>query len=251
MADDDIYNLELLSLVAKITQEIDNHVGYNDKSLGEFVIYLHESSNKSFDTFKAKLTEVAPFPDSFIQNVDRLILSMHPKYKKKKKSATTLGKRQKLDDDLTELDRKKRIFPALAMRDKEVPSPVSDDIFLKELGDLVAGKTHSHSTELEPERKRLRRSHTPPPRRHSRSPKRVDEDDHGYRLTDTRSRRRSSPGYERGNRGKQTLDDRPVLYKIYNGKVSGIKEFGAFVTLEGVAGRVEGKSLLDSPNTGN
>lgn len=246
MADNDLYNLELLSLVAKITQEIDNHMGYNDKSLGEFVINLHENSNKNLDTFKATLTEYAPFPDSFIQNVDRLILSMHPKYKKKKKkSATTLGKRQKPDDDLTELERKKRIFPGLALRDKEVPFPVSDDVFLKELGDLVAGKTQSHPTEVEPERKRLRRSLTPPPRRRSRSPRRVD-DNHGYISADTRSRRRPSPSYER-SRGKQTLDERPVLYKIYDGKVSGIKEFGAFVTLEGVAGRVEGKFLLDSP----
>jgi predicted RNA-binding protein with RPS1 domain len=36
------------------------------------------------------------------------------------------------------------------------------------------------------------------------------------------------------------VDEKPVLYKIYNGKVSGMKDFGAFVTLEGVAGRSEG-----------
>jgi ATP-dependent RNA helicase DHX8/PRP22 len=36
------------------------------------------------------------------------------------------------------------------------------------------------------------------------------------------------------------MDDRPVPYKIYTGRVSGLKEFGAFVTLEGVSGRTEG-----------
>ena len=40
------------------------------------------------------------------------------------------------------------------------------------------------------------------------------------------------------------MDERPVLYKIYNGRVNGLKEFGAFVQLEGVAGRVEGKSYI-------
>jgi ATP-dependent RNA helicase DHX8/PRP22 len=60
-----------------------------------------------------------------------------------------------------------------------------------------------------------------------------------------RSGRRPSPSYERRtNGGRQTSDEarRPVLYKTYDGRVSGIKEFGAFVTLGGVAGRVEGKS---------
>ena len=36
------------------------------------------------------------------------------------------------------------------------------------------------------------------------------------------------------------MDNKPVLFKIYGGKVTGLKDFGAFVTLEGVSGRVEG-----------
>ena len=239
MADADLYNLEFLSLVAKITQEIDNYTGINDKTLAEFIIDRHNESNKSLDTFKAKLIEDgASFPDSFVENVDRLIFSMHPKYKKKIKS-TTLGKRKALDDEVTDLERKKRMFPGLAMQDKEPPSPVSDDIFLKELGDLVAGKTHPRPAEGESPRPRARRS-SPHHRRRSNSPNRMD--DHG------RGRgRRPSPSYEgRTSRGRQTVDESPVLYKIYNGRVSGIKEFGAFVTLEGVAGRVEGESSLES-----
>ena len=45
------------------------------------------------------------------------------------------------------------------------------------------------------------------------------------------------------NGGGRQMDERPILFKIYNGKVTGLKEFGAFVTLEGVMGRVEGISL--------
>ena len=82
MAQDDLYNLDFLSLVAKITQEIDNHTGLNDQTLAEFVIDLHDKS-KTLADFKAQLKEVgADFPESFIENMDRLILTLHPKHNK-------------------------------------------------------------------------------------------------------------------------------------------------------------------------
>lgn len=43
--------------------------------------------------------------------------------------------------------------------------------------------------------------------------------------------------------GRPRMDDKPVLYKIYNGKVTGMKDFGAFVSLEGLTSRAEGESL--------
>jgi len=223
MADSDLYNFEFLSLVAKITQEIDNHSGRSDRAAAEFVIDLHGQSNKSLDTFKAKLTEAhAAFSDSFIENVDRLILSMHPKYKKANRSEKA---KLKMDDsELSEFERKKRLFPGLAMKDKEVPPALPDDVFLKELGDLVSGNKRPRRTDddkLSPKRQKRDRSRSP--RRRSASPR--GRDGYGYR--------------SRG--GRQPLDEKPVLYKIYNGKVTGIKEFGAFVTLEGVIGRVEGR----------
>ena len=220
MADADIYSLEFLSLVAKITQEIDNHIGINDKTAAEFLINLHEGSNQSLVAFKAKVKEIGlDFPDSFIENVDRLILSMHPKYKKRHAKST--DENAKPVDSLSEIDRKRRLFPGLAVKDVDVP-PVSDDAFLQELGDLVSGKkTRPHPTD-EPAAKRQRRSLSPPPRRRSASP-RGRNDRWGNR-----------------NGGGRPMDNKPVLFKIYNGKVSGLKDFGAFVTLEGVSGRVEG-----------
>lgn len=224
MADADIYNLEIFSLVGKITQEIDNHFGINDKTAAEFLINLHEQSNQSLAAFKAKVNEMGlNFPDSFIENVDRLILSMHPKYKKHHvKSAKANGKAKAVDAELSELERKKRLFPGLAVKDKDVPPAVSDDVFLAELGDLVSGrKTRPHPTD-EPSPKRQRRSRSPSPRRRSPSP-RGRNDRWGNR-----------------NGGGRPIDDKPVLFKVYTGKVTGLKDFGAFVTLEGVAGRVEG-----------
>lgn len=222
MADSDLFNLEFLSLVSKITQEIENHTGVNDKVLAEFVISLHDQSNKSLSDFKAKLKSVgADFPDSFVESVDRLILSLHPKYKKRKTESN--GPVLNGDGELTEQEKKKRLFPGLAIKDKEVTA-VDDDIFLKELGDLVTGKKRP-SAVLERSPKRQRRdSRSPPPRRRSPSP----------------SRGRGYDNRERGRGGRQAVDEKPVLFKIYNGKVSGMRDFGAFVTLEGVAGRAEG-----------
>ena len=223
MADADIYSLEFLSLVAKITQEIDNHIGINDKTAAEFLINLHDGSNESLVSFKAKVKEIGlEFPDSFIENVDRLILNMHPKYKKR--HARSPNEKSKPVDSLSEIDRKRRLFPGLAVKDKDVP-PVSDDAFLQELGDLVSGrKTRPHPTD-EPAPKRQRRS-TSPPRRRSPSP------------------RGRNDRWGNKNGGGRPMDNKPVLFKIYSGKVTGLKDFGAFVTLEGVSGRVEGTPTI-------
>ncbi|KAK0246120.1 P-loop containing nucleoside triphosphate hydrolase protein [Armillaria nabsnona] len=234
MANSDIYNLELLSLVAKITQEITNYTSLNDKTLAEFVIALHEQSNKSLPAFKQKLKEAgAEFPDSFVENVDRLILSMHPKHKQKHKSSTNGdAKGAAVEGELTEQEKKKRLFPGLALKDSETKAPVADDVFLQEIGDLVSGrKVRDRPWEDDREPKRQRRESP-------RSPSPPRGRDYGSR--DRRG----------GYGGHGALDDRPVLFKIYNGRVTGLKEFGAFVTLEGVAGRVEGMVHVSNIQTG-
>ena len=231
MADADLYNLEFLSLVAKITQEIDNHTGLNDKTLAEFVISLHDQS-KTLAEFKGKLQEVgANFPESFIENVDRLILTLHPKHKK------PTGKENAAVDGpvLDELDKKKRMFPGLALKDQEWEPTAPKDAIMKEVDDMMAQLENvqkkkaaiTNGEEEERATKRQRRSRSRSPQRRSPSPPRSRRED---RYDDRRSDRR----------GRAQLDERPVLYKIYNGRVSGIKDFGAFVQLEGVAGRVEG-----------
>lgn len=241
MANDDIYNLEFLSLVAKITQEILNHTGINDKTLAEFVISLHEDSKTRAD-FKKKLEEAgANFPDSFIETVDRLILSMHPKHKKRQPTVQNedggTGSRGN-GAVLDEVEKKKRMFPGLALKDQEWEPSVTKDVLMKEVDDMMsafeagAKKTRTRQAdEDEREVKRQRRSRSRSPRRRSASPPRGRN---GDRRDIGRGRNYTRP------------DDRPVLYKIYNGRVQGLKEFGAFVQLEGVAGRAEGKSTSDS-----
>ncbi|KIP11668.1 hypothetical protein PHLGIDRAFT_27720 [Phlebiopsis gigantea 11061_1 CR5-6] len=236
MSDADIYNLEFLSLVAKITQELLNHTGLNDKTLAEFVIALHDDS-KSLAEFKQKLKDVgANFPDSFVENMDRLILNMHPKHKQKKAAAAENGSSE--EAVLDELDKKKRLFPGLAMKDQEWEPSLPKDVLMKEVDDMmsqfegVAKKPRARPAENHSQRspKRTRRSRSRSPhRRRSPSPPRGQ----GYG-----NRREEDRG--RYGRGRPQVDERPILYKIYPGRVSGLKEFGAFVQLEGVVGRVEG-----------
>jgi ATP-dependent RNA helicase DHX8/PRP22 len=245
---DDLYNLEVLSLVAKITQEIDNHTGINDKTLAEFVINLHEQS-KDLDEFKQKLKEVgADFPDSFSENTNRLILNMHPKYKKKLADAA-LSK----EDEDTEREKNRQLFPGLSLPNQDPPMK---DAIMKEVDDLmnqfegIAQKARNgRNSERSPKRRRTERSssrsrsRSPPARRRSersRSPnrRRSPSPSRGRDYGDRWDRNRGRDGYRNG----RPLDDRPVLYKIYNGRITGMKEFGAFVQLEGIAGRVEGES---------
>jgi ATP-dependent RNA helicase DHX8/PRP22 len=60
-------------------------------------------------------------------------------------------------------------------------------------------------------------------------------------VDEKRSRRRHR-GYDDEFRRPPTpeLDDEPVLFKVYLGKISAVKSFGAFVTLQGVKGKVDG-----------
>ncbi|KIL71563.1 hypothetical protein M378DRAFT_48293, partial [Amanita muscaria Koide BX008] len=85
MADADLENLEYLSLVAKITQETNNHISLLNKEVAEYLIHLHEQSKGDLTVFKDALSTLdADLPASLIESVDRLILSMHPKYKKQR-----------------------------------------------------------------------------------------------------------------------------------------------------------------------
>ncbi|KAH0075005.1 hypothetical protein KCU66_g21518, partial [Aureobasidium melanogenum] len=92
-------------------------------------------------------------------------------------------------------------------------------------------------------------------RRRSRSPEQrhddyVFEDEYGRNRTwrkpdqdtDRRSRHRQRSRSEDKHRRAPTpeIDDAPVLYKIYDGRVTGVKDFGVFVNLYGVRGKVDG-----------
>jgi ATP-dependent RNA helicase DHX8/PRP22 len=286
---DDLANLEYLSLVTKVVSELQNHLNVSDKTLAEFIIGIHESTTNGFDDFKGKLSEMgAEFPNSLVESIDRLCLTLHPKYKKN-------GANGKKDQDGAgregEVDRKTRVFKGLAIPDKEVDFgdeedqnggskvdalDVLDDTFAMLEG--LAGKAPGKPKDCVPRKRSVSsydkedgrsKRHRYQSRSRSRSPRPrndelVFEDEHGrtrsvkydrhnekkgrsrYRdeedrdLEEKRSRRRRRDDDAFRRPSTPEPDNEPILYKIYDGKVTGIKDFGAFVNLQGVRGKVDG-----------
>ncbi|KAK4618316.1 Pre-mRNA-splicing factor ATP-dependent RNA helicase prp22 [Fulvia fulva] len=257
----DLEQLELLSLVSKITSEISQHMGMSDKTIAEFIIAEHENC-ASVDDFAKKLGDF-DFSPSLAENIDRLIRTMHPKYKGR-------GGGKDIMDELEALapkDSKKDKFRGLAIPDKEIEEDALDDTFALLEGMAGGPKKETNGrkriidaerpVESEAPRKRTRRS-----RSRSRSPKRNDdyvfEDEFGRTRTHRPSERkrredrdRSPRREERSHKRKRRrdsfdrkpepeLDDEPVLHKVYDGWVTGVKDFGVFVQLRGVKGKQDG-----------
>ncbi|KAJ5397376.1 ATP-dependent RNA helicase DHX8 [Penicillium cosmopolitanum] len=284
---DDLESLELLSLVSRVTNELQNHLGINDKTLAEFVIDQHLKCNGNFPEFKAGLDEMgAEFPQSLMESVDRLVLTMHPKYKGKKEEN---GDAAVADDDLMDefgaLERKSRVFKGLAVPDRDNRWE-EDDYLDKKGNDDQAGAMDDTFAMLEglagkPKDEKPRPSRDERDgRKRSRSP--YDDDNRGRRHREKyRSRSRSThrrskndelvdefgrsigkygdreENHRNGHSDRRKrrdrerddyfdkappmeLDDHPVIYKVYDGRVTGVKDFGAFVNLKGVKGKVDG-----------
>lgn len=274
---DDLANFEFLSLVAKVADEIHNFIGVADKTLAEFIIDQHANA-KGLDDFEKKLKEIgADFPPSLIKSIDRLILTLHPKYKNKKDGTSGA----EMQDGGDETDRKTRVFKGLAIPDKEVdfgiesageqdekaqPDALDDTFAMLEglAGPTAGGGRKDRSARkrsmspLDDEgrdsgRKRYRRSRS---RSTSRSPRRRRDDQHDEfvfqdefgrdrtvkRKDKTRSRRkyRDEDVDEFNRPPTPEIDDEPILFKVYTGTVTGLKPFGAFVNLHGVRGKVDG-----------
>ncbi|KAL3471001.1 P-loop containing nucleoside triphosphate hydrolase protein [Aspergillus californicus] len=133
-------------------------------------------------------------------------------------------------------------------------------------GKAKGGPTTTQARETESKRKRsLSRSRSPEYDEYShrrrkdryRSPspaynKRDDDVDEFGRSTGRHKRDGHRSGRSEQRRGRRDddeyfrkpppveLDDQPVLYKVYDGRVTGVKDFGAFVNLPGVKGKVDG-----------
>lgn len=254
---DDLASLEVLSLVSKVTAELKNHLGINDKTLSEFVIDQHAQSGGSLKAFRQQLDAMgADFPQSLIESIDRLVKTMHPKYKKQEDERTTVDEANGNGEGLAEFEellaKKAKVFTALAVPDQE-PVPVveyGDDIKNGPLN----GRKRSRSPDYDKyDSGRRREKFSSRPQNHShRGPsggrRNYDDDnDDGYnRYGDEHGDSYKSNGHERGRRHRNRddehfrrpptpeLDDQPTLYKVYEGKVTGIKDYGAFINILGV-----------------
>lgn len=261
---DDLENLEVLSLVSKVTSELMNHLGVGDKTMAEFVIAQHAGCN--LEQFQKKLEALgADFPQSLIESIDRLVLTMHPKYKGGKDRDGS-----KKQNGASKAEEKTKVFKGLALPDKEVPwqDDEEEDVngFSKPRTDAI-DDTLALLEGLEGKAKTEKSGRTS--RKRSRSPD--DEYDRGRHRRDkyksrsrsAEDRRRRTNGYDEDQYGRSRnghkssrrrrddddqfrrpptpeIDDEPILYKVYEGHVTGVKDFGAFVNIHGVKGKVDG-----------
>lgn len=260
-------SLELLSLVSKISSELQNHLGIPDegarKTLAEFVIAKRLECD-SLDDFKKMLPGMgaSTLPNSLIESIDRLVCTLHPRFKGKKREDDARPHRS--------IQEKEQIFKGLSIPDQEP----ADDGGADEIDDTLAlleglapkpqnGRKRSRSPEDEDKRQRRKDRHRDRSRSRSRDRKRshYDDEDHykrgrnsrhgdDYSNGDGRKKHRSMKGrfdeeeedddVQFRRPPPREVDDAPQLYKVYDGHVTGIKDFGAFVNLHGIRGKVDG-----------
>ncbi|KAJ5951857.1 Nucleic acid-binding OB-fold [Penicillium vulpinum] len=289
---DDLESLELFSLVSRVTNEFENHLGIADKTLAEFVIDQHLKCNGKFSDFKKFFDDMGgEFPQSLLESVDRMVLTMHPKYKGKKPENDKGTSHGNEDMDLLDsLEQKSRVFKGLAVPDTEkrweeedytdrqvvdeadAQAGAMDDTFAMLEG--LAGKAKEDKPHASRnDRGTRKRSRSPEnndygrgrrrdkyrSRSRSRSATRYNKnddlvDEFGRSIGKYNNRedsRRNGHSDRRRHRDRDDdddfrrpppveLDDHPVLFKVYDGTVTGVKDFGAFVNLRGVKGKVDG-----------
>ncbi|KKA27897.1 hypothetical protein TD95_004992 [Thielaviopsis punctulata] len=246
---DDLLQLELLSLVSKVQSEINNHVGVNDKTLAEFIIAQRVESD-DFKAFKERIASMgAEFPPSLIESIDRLVCAMHPKLKNRRPNAASGSvKTEKSAEE------KAQVFRGLALPDSEGPikneDPIDDTFaMLESLGakskssqPAASSRKRSRSPDYHGDRKRERsrdRDDTSRRRHRGRDSSRERDRERDKDKDRGRKRRHRSSSRERDHDHK-VLDDAPVVGNIYDGHVTGMKDFGVFVNLHGVRGNVDG-----------
>jgi len=191
---------------------------------------------------------------------------MHPKYKRKaakaKAKAAKSNPSAAASNDIKDMQARK--FPGLSVPDRDwssaekyvedraqvepedkLPASISMDDTMAELAAVAARRGRPSAEDYlaeEPSAKRRRNGEVDqryPPQASSRESDGRHRDgprDNGY------GDRPRDEGYGSRGRPRPIFDDRPVLYKIYDGIVQNIRDFGAFVSLEGIQGRAEGRS---------
>ena len=242
---EELKRLEYLQLVQKVTSELTNHYDLKDETLAEFLISLSWKS-KDLQSFKLKVDEIGgQFPLSFLENIQRLVRMIMPKPYKPKKVKKVVEKvdfpglskkddnsyiKKLMEDEIKELDEHEKGDGAVTSP-KSVVGGISRNLSPKQVRHESSDRWDRSSPRYE--RKRRERS---------RSPSRHERRNRDRSLSPPRSSRKRngsrSPPYRR--RKEDPLDDVPIVDKIYKGRVTGIKDFGCFVNLIGVRGRVDG-----------
>eukprot|EP01138_Halocafeteria_seosinensis_P016291 gb/GECG01016621.1/.p1 GENE.gb/GECG01016621.1/~~gb/GECG01016621.1/.p1 ORF type:complete len:1218 (+),score=196.26 gb/GECG01016621.1/:1-3654(+) len=107
-----------LNLVSKICEALDNTVGFSDKDLAEFIVYLAEENPRPEDFQRALRDNGAEFGESFVGTLLRLIYSFIPSLKEKAEGREPNEANSSKQPGFME-DAKAQEFPALSMPNRE------------------------------------------------------------------------------------------------------------------------------------
>lgn len=258
--------LEYLSLVSKVCDELEAHLGFADKVLAEFITELGREC-ESVDEFDAKLKENgADLPDYFVRTLLTIIHAILPPEPKGENS----------EKDRGPVDGKKTKFKALAIADdKERVMQLRKDIEM-ETQERNREEDSHRGRDRERDRDRDRRDRNGDRDADRDRDRRRDRDRDGHRdrhrdmnkdgqrdrhrerdyeveddndRIDHRSRGRDrdrdrgrgdrddvEEGERRRNK-EEPQDTEPELYKVYKGRVSRVMDSGCFVQLNGLRGK--------------
>lgn len=259
--------LSKLGLVARVCSELENHLGFSDKTLAEFIIHLAQANAKDCKAFqKALLDNGADFPGTLAEHLFRIIgkLTVAASAPKPAPSVTSTATALPSSSSSNNANPATKQFPALGLRNS-APVPLqgmheevvhsvvgkkSDFDVIDKAEDVEDNKqkantasnqrddrrgrerSDSRSGRRKDNNSRDREDRNKRPRRDSRE--RESDRDPRDRRGDSRDRRddrrddRAPPAFQ-----KKKLPSEPELYGIYNGKVTNILDFGCFVELEG------------------
>lgn len=224
-----IDELQRLGLISKICSELDNHLGYSDKTLAEFIIHIAEKTNFLLKDFQKQLNENgAEFPSNYSENLLRIINAVKRGKQSEAKNETVMSKS----------------FPSLSrpneqpinidnQEDFKQPNSYNDDLEVDKEKDYKKDRPMSRSRSRSNTRRERGRSR-------SRDRKSPSENKRNDRRDNSRERRhRSSDRGRRRSRSRSRSQDRsakskePEIFGIYDGKVANITDFGCFVELIG------------------
>ncbi|DBA76854.1 TPA: hypothetical protein ACH3X2_008868 [Trebouxia sp. C0005] len=251
---DQLKQLQHLSLVNKVTTELENHLGISEKAMAEFIIELATGKSSIKEFQKALASNGAEMPESLVHTIWNVIQRLTQASKPK---GTGLDSASRLSGP-----------SGLALQDsKERAKQLDAELIAEGLsrcqqsheGASTSAANGSHSRELDSSRHRSHRSdedgrpghnrHSPDRDRHwdrdrKRQHRSRSRDRHGKRRRTVSPEDRDSSKDRRGPAGNRPppapLQDKPERGDVHKGKVSGLMDFGCFVELQGFKSRVEG-----------
>lgn len=261
---DPIDALERLEVVSRVFLELSNHLNIEDKDLADYITHLGETSDTE-ELLQQRLLDdgLAP-PEALVNSLFSLTRRLYKKGKRSRdhrdedqaesttrdglpgQGSTTLSSRGGGDFAARhpEAERRAERFPGLCIentRNREELHLDRPDVNAP-LSATALDLLDEEKTDRERlEELRAERRHRRSPRRDSRRNRQEDSSDDGSR--NGRDRRRSTRERSSSPRRKSTLQrNGPFeLYGIYQGEVSRVLEYGAFISFSTANdGRKEG-----------